>query len=288
MKNSKNEKSFDSFLIVKICFFTLFLLYAISLLLPLVWGFFMSLKTRVEFVIDQSKIFPKAWQFINYLTAWTELTASGSNMLLMFINNLWFAFGVVFVTMFLSATSAYVIAKYNFPGKRVISTIALITQIIPIMGSFAAFMRVTLVIGFYDNPLVCIALGSSFGYNFILLTSFFRNVSWEYAEAAFIDGAGHTKVFLQVMLPQAITPVLTLALTAFIGYWSDYYNPLLYLPSFPTLSSGLFLYQTVSVRYLNWPVLFAGLLLTMVPILILFFIFQRSILDLQFGGGLKG
>ena len=285
----KNEKRpFDSFLIAKIIFFSIFFIYAVSLLLPIVWGFFMSLKTRVEFVVSQSNIFPKAWQFINYITAWTELTAAGSNMLLMFINNLWFAGGIVFATMFLSTTAAYVIAKYQFPGKTVITTIALITQIIPIMGSFAAQMRVMLNIGFYDSPFVCVALASSFGGNFILLTSFFRNVSWEYAEAAFIDGAGHTKVFMSVMLPQAITPVLTLALTAFIGYWSDYYNPLLYMPSFPTLSSGLFLYQTVSVRTLNWPVLFAGLLLTMVPILILFFIFQRSILDLQFGGGLKG
>ncbi len=288
MEKKKEKKSFDTFIIVKIIFFAIFLVYAVSLLLPFIWGFFMSLKTRVEFVLHFDEIMPREWKFDNYLSAWTELATGGSDMISMLVNNVWYSIGTVAVSMILSTTASYVVSRYEFPGKRVIVTIAFLTQIIPILGSFAAMIRVTSVVGVYDSVFMCVALATSFGYDFLILTSFFNNLSWEYAEAAFIDGAGHFEAFFKVMLPQAITPVLTLALTAFITFWKDYYNPLLYLPSYPTLSSGLYLYQIVSVRELNWPVLYAGLLLTMVPILVLFLIFQRRILDLQFGGGLKG
>lgn len=288
MLKRNEKKSFDSFIIVKIIFFAIFLVYAISLLLPFVWGFFMSLKTRTEFVLHFDEIFPRDWKFVNYISAWTELATGGSDMITMFGNTIWFSVCIVVVSMIMSTTAAYVVSRYQFPGKKVIVAIAFLTQIIPIFGSFAAIIRITTAVKVYDTVFMCIALATSFGYDFLILTSFFNNLSWEYAEAAFIDGAGHFQTFLMVMLPQAITPVLTLALTAFITWWKDYYNPLLYLPSYPTLSSGLYLYQIVSIRELNWPVLYSGLLLTMVPILVLFFIFQKQILDLQFGGGLKG
>lgn len=287
---TKEEKKLkkDTWPIVKVVVFFFFLIYAISLLLPSVWGIGMSLKTRVDYVTNWSTFIPKTFIWKNYITAWTELSTSNTNMFVMLWNSLWFSMGLTFVSIFMSATAAYVISKYEFWGRKTIFIIGLLTQIIPIVGGFASQMRIMLTLNFYNNPLVCFALASSFGYNFIILSTFFSNVSWEYAESGFIDGASHWVVFWKIMLPMAITPVLTLALMAFIGYWADYYSPLLYMPSFPTLTSGLYMYQTLQIRYLNWPVLFAGLFLSISPVLILFFIFQRRILDLQFGGGLKG
>lgn len=287
-QNSYQKKPFDSYSIVRVIVFVFFFIYAVSLVLPLFWGFMMSLKTRVEYVQDWASFLPKKWQFVNYITAFTKLEAAGTNMIMMLINSLWYSLGLVFVNIFLAATSSYVIAKYEFVGRRIFQVIAYLTQIIPIVGGFAAQYRVMMQVGFYDNPLVIIGLASSFGYVFIMLETFFRNLSWEYAEAAFIDGAGHTKTFVTIMLPMCITPILTFALTSFIGVWGEYYNLLLYLPSYPTLMVGLYMYQTIETRYLNYPVLFAGLFLSMAPIMVIFFIYQKKILDLQFGGGLKG
>ena len=287
IKKEKRLKK-DTWPFVKVVTFFFFLIYAISLILPSIWGIGMSLKTRVDYVINWSTFIPKTFMWKNYVTAWTELSTSNTSMFTMLWNSLWFSVGATFVSLFMSTTAAYVISKYEFPGRKIIFIVGLCTQIIPIVGGFAAQMRTMLALGLYDNPLVCFALASSFGYNFIMLSTFFSNVSWEYAESGFIDGANHWIVFTKIMLPMAITPVLTLSLVAFIGYWADYYSPLLYMPSFPTLTSGLYMYQALQIRYLNWPVLMAGLFMSISPVLILFFIFQRRILDLQFGGGLKG
>lgn len=109
-----------------------------------------------------------------------------------------------------------------------------------------------------------------------------------YAESAFIDGAGHFRVFISIMLPQVISPLCALLLADFISLWSDCEVPLIYFPNLPTLSTGLYLYQDVVKKTLEYPVYFAGLLTCMVPTVVLFSVFQNTLMDIQMGGGLKG
>lgn len=90
------------------------------------------------------------------------------------------------------------------------------------------------------------------------------------------------------MLPQAIPVVSALAIVSSINFWNDYTTPLLFLKNFPTLSSGLYMYQIINTRNLDMPVLFAGILMSMIPIVVLFAIFQNSIMDISLSGGLKG
>ena len=117
---------------------------------------------------------------------------------------------------------------------------------------------------------------------------FFKNVSWSYAEAVFIDGGGHYTVFFKIMLPQALGPIATLFIMSFIGNWNDYMSVIMYLPSYQTLASGLYTYRAVQTRSVNFPEYFAGLLVSMLPILLLFSLFSDVIMKNMSVGGLKG
>ena len=103
-----------------------------------------------------------------------------------------------------------------------------------------------------------------------------------------IDGAGHFRTFIKVMMPQALGVIMALVLVAFIGQWNDYMFPILFLKDWPTLSSGLYIYQIEQVRSTNYPVLFAGLIISILPVLALYILFQNTLLDMTMSGGLKG
>ena len=103
-----------------------------------------------------------------------------------------------------------------------------------------------------------------------------------------IDGAGHIRVFIQVMMPQAFVVLSALFAICFIGGWNDYQSPLLFLKSYPTLASGLYIFQMMTTRQQNIPVLFAGLILSAIPVVVLFALYSDKIMDLTLGGGLKG
>ena len=117
---------------------------------------------------------------------------------------------------------------------------------------------------------------------------FFKSVSWFYAEAAQIDGAGPFTIFFRIMLPQAVPIMLTYAITNAIFNWNEYQTIILYLPSFPTLASGLFDYKAQADRLGNIPIYFAGLVLSMIPTILLFSVFSNKVMTSLSIGGLKG
>ena len=118
--------------------------------------------------------------------------------------------------------------------------------------------------------------------------SFFKTLSWTYAEAAFIDGASHLRVFLRVMLPMSLPVMGSLFLVATIGAWNNYMEPILFLQSYPTLTSGLYIFQLETSRNVDYPVLFAGLIVSVVPVILMFVFFQNTIMESMSVGGIKG
>ena len=265
----------------------IFGIYAISLLIPLIWGLVMSLQTRFQYVTDKLS-FPIPPQFKNYIQAFTELQSNGNNMFVMFFNSLWLACGGAVLHVATCAITAYVCAKYKFALGKVWYWLSVIIIMVPIMGAMPASFRVKVQLGMYDSPLNLIGSINGLGMSFLIVYSFFKGVSWEYAESAMIDGAGHFRTFVQIMLPLAYAPMIALLVSDFIGSWNDATGPLVYLPSYPTLASGFYLYQIESSRALNYPVLFAGLFICAIPVVILYVLCNKFFLELQIGGGIKG
>ena len=283
-----NKSASKSFLAVKIVVFVLFVLYAFSLIYPIFWAFLASLKGQAEYSFQNRNGLPYDWLFSNYGKAFNELTANGVIMFGMFANSLWYTLGGSFLGILVSSMTAYVTAKYKFPGRNLIYGIALFVMMIPIVGAMPSQYRIYTALGIIDSPLLIISFAAGVGFNFIVMYSFFQSLSWEYAEAAFIDGASDLRVFVQVMLPQSLSILLALFVVSSVNFWNDYMGPLLFLKSYPTMASGLYIYQVDTQRNVDMPVYFAALIMSMLPVIALFVAFQNTLMDMSVGGGLKG
>lgn len=135
----------------------------------------------------------------------------------------------------------------------------------------------------------CIFIYSGgFGMNFMLLYSFFKNLSWTYVEAAKIDGAGDFKIFFRIIMPLAKGPIVAVTVMQLIGLWNDYLTPSIFLPEKPTLAYGLRALTEKMYQNSNYTLLFATIIVTMLPIIILFCCFSKTIMENTSIGGLKG
>lgn len=292
-RRSKGEK------IVFGIVFALFAIYSLSLLLPFVFLAFNSLKGGEEYVNGVGagrSFFPPAhaiWS--NYFNAFNALKITDFNgkqigFLQMLFNSIWYTVLYVGMGVIASSITAYIVAKYKFRGRRFIDGIAIFSMTIPIIGTTASALKMYNTLGIYNTPLLPIMIGfAGFGFNFLVLRGFFANLPWSYAESVFVDGGGHMTVFLKIMMPQAVPCLVTLFIMAFIGTWNDYQTLLLYMPSFPTLSSGLYLVERTLTRHVyDYPIYFAALMISVVPIVVLFGLFSDVIMSNFTVGGLKG
>ncbi len=282
------EKSKKKTSWVMITMSIVFGIYALSLILPVAWGIVASLKERLDYMQDKVS-FPDSPQFINYITAFTELQLEGDNMFVMIFNSLWYSVGTPLISVFTTLLASYVCAKYSkYILCKIIYWIAIITMMIPISGSMPSSLKISQLLGLYDNPLTLVTAIGGLGSNFVIGYAFFKGVDWAYAESAFMDGASNFRVYWEIMLPQAISPIIALVLVGFISAWNDSKGTLVYLPSYPTLASGFYKYQQMQGLNLNWPVYFAGLFVAALPIIALYIAFQDKLMNLNMGGGLKG
>lgn len=283
IKNKKKKK----LSVIGIVATIIFGIYAVILIVPYVYAFLVSIQTDWEF---QNQIFPKPEHFMisNYLGAWKDLSSSETSVPMMFLNSLWFCVGSTVVGLIYATCCAYAVSKFRFPGRMFIYSFALVMMMVPIIGGAASNLQFISALGGYNSPFYVILSAQTLGGSFIIIVSCFDAVSWNYAEAAYIDGAGHFTVFLKIMVPQVISPLSALACTDFIMFWADSETALIYFPDLPTLSTGLYLYQDVVERLYNYPVYYAGLLLCMIPSIVLFSIFQDKLMDINMGGGIKG
>ena len=115
-----------------------------------------------------------------------------------------------------------------------------------------------------------------------------QNLSWSYAEAAYIDGANEAQVFFKVMIPMCISPICALFVLRAIGIWNDYSTSLLYLKETPTLATGLYIFKSQMTYKVRMDILIAASMLSIIPVLILFLVFNKTLLDLDLSGGIKG
>ena len=163
-----NKKSVFFFIVLAI-----FIVYALSLILPFLWAFMTTFKTEAEY-INNKAYFPDIIDWTNYIDAFRTLSTNNTNMFVMLFNSLWWSFGSTILAVAASTMSAYVVAKYKFPGRQVIYGIALFTMMLPIIGALPSQYTVYSALGILDNPAMLISTIGGFGFNFFVLYGFFK------------------------------------------------------------------------------------------------------------------
>ncbi|MBR0189302.1 MAG: carbohydrate ABC transporter permease [Clostridia bacterium] len=273
------------------------ILFCISLLLPFFWMLITSFKDPIDYILNTFG-WPTKMMFSNYPSVIELLSVTvvsgGAVVEYKIWNMLLFSLIIAvvsgFMNVFVPTITAYIVSKYNFKAKRLIYNVAIIVMIIPIVGNLPSALRVTQALGIYNNiiPYLVFTAGP-FGFNFILMYGAFKSLSWSYAEAAFIDGAGHFTVMFRIMFPMIMPTFSTLFILGFIAHWNDYMVPITFLPSYPNLAYGMYNFQLEASRIgAAMPEILAGFVIVSIPTCVMYLGLQRFGLKNVRMGGLKG
>ncbi len=281
LKRSKNEK------IVYGVILAIFIIYAAYLIFPFIYALNSSLKINARTFINDPVSISIPMNFDNYINAFIELKLGDVTFINMVSNSVWYAFGGTALSLLSTAMCAYVVARYNFWGKNFLYGLSIVVLIIPIYGALPAKYSMFYDLGMLNSPLFLICMASAFGFNFLIIYSFFSMISWSYAEAAFIDGASDFAVFWKIMVPMALPSMTALGVMSFVGLWNDYETPILFLSETPPLAAGLWAYEKKIIYSANQPVYFAGVIISLLPVSLIFGTFQNTIMQNVYAGGLK-
>ena len=264
----------------------IFCIYAVILIFPEIWLLVNSFKDYVEFS-DTPWGLPQIMQWDNYGFIFENFAMGEA-----FVNSVILCLACPTAGIVSTTFAAYALSKFEFKGKKTLYFIHILPMLVCITGSTSTLYMFFNDLGIYDTfiSLIWSSAGGT-GMNFLLVYGVFKNVSRTYMEAAEIDGAGDFTVFVKIMLPQAVGIVGTLWMLSFIGSWNEYASYQLFLPSHPTVSTALVSIQTnvTSGIYANhYPEFFAAIMISIVPVVVIFLVFQEQIMQMSLGGGIKG
>lgn len=290
---NKKIKNFPVFMMLA---FLILALYAISLLAPLCWSLMTSFKGS-EFDNDN---FGWPTEFVNnYKDIFTKFKAAipnpkgGSslhvNVVGMLSNSLWYAIGAAIISTTVSYMVAYVVARFKFKFCNVIYMVIILQMIIPTVGTFPSEFRIANELNLYDTPHGILFMKSYVtGLYFLAFYAALRVIPRDYEEAAQLDGCGNFGIMLRIIIPMTTGVISTVFLLVFIAFWNDYQTPILYMPSYATLSYGLYQYvNTEMIESVSVPEELAASMLLALPLFVLFIIFQKKLLGRVSLGGLK-
>lgn len=260
--------------------------WALLVIFPFAWMIVTSLKTDPE-ILSSPWSFPVSLQWDNFSRAWTEAQIGR-----FFINTMIVLAGSLTGTLLISAMAAYVLARFAFPGRQVIFYGFLAGLMFPVFLALVPLYFLVNDLGMLATyqGLILVYIAYSLPFTIFFLTAFFKTLPTELGEAAILDGANHYQIFFQVMLPLAKPGLVAMGIFNFLGQWNQFLLPLVLMPSEEkyVLSQGLY-FLAVQQGYQNdYGALFAAMVITMVPTLIVYVLFQRRLESGLTAGALKG
>jgi multiple sugar transport system permease protein len=214
---------------------------------------------------------PQQWTWANYQAAWTR-----GKFLLAFLNSTLVALAVTFLQLVTSALAGYALARLRFKGRQAILLLVLVTLVIPFQLLVIPIFLV-LKAGHLINTYGALILPTAVnGFGIFLLRQFFQTIPVELEEAATLDGATRLQVLWRVILPLARPALVTLFLFSFIGEWNDLFKPLVFTtrPELRTVQLALAEFQEQFTN--SWSLMMAAVVITTLPIVLLFLLGQRQ------------
>lgn len=246
--------------------------YAAAALAPLVLMVLGSLRTERELAGKPIGL-PLHPAFENYANAWSQGGFSSY-----FVNSIVVTVGSVLLGTAVSVLAAYPLARYRFRGRGLLTSYFLAGLMLPIRLGIVPVFYLLNSIGLIDSKigLICVYAASGVPFSIFVLTAFFRRLPVELEEAARIDGAGELRIFAQIMVPMVRPALTTVALFQFIPLWNDFFFPLVLVEDHNyTLPVGLT--RFVAEFEASHAQLYAGLVITTIPLVLLFLLATKQI-----------
>lgn len=260
------------------------LAWTVVVLFPIGTAVLNSLKPNLGEVYKAPFALPSAWSFDNFAEAWV-----GANFQAYFINSVVISGASVLLVGLCAAAAAFVLVRMPFRGSAFIFGCFMLGVVIPIRLALAPLFVIVKTLGLLDSlvGIILVQSASMMPVAVFILTAFLRSVPAELEEAARMDGALPFEIFWRVVLPLIRPALATVALLTFVSAWNEYFLPLIFLrteSSFPiTLGIAQFRLQFD----VQWHLMFAGILIMLIPTIVAFLLASRQFIAGLTQGGVK-
>ncbi|TBL80756.1 carbohydrate ABC transporter permease [Paenibacillus thalictri] len=263
-------------------------LFALLMIYPLLWMFSSSFKDTSEIFVNAHQLIPTHFKFSNYTNGFKGF--AGISFSVFFKNSFIITILSVVGTVISSTLVAYGFARIRFKGAAFWFACMMMTMMLPsevlIIPQYIFFQKINWI-----NTFLPLIVPSFFGGAFFifLLVQFLRGIPRELDESATIDGCGVFSIFIRILVPLLVPPIITVSIFKFYWTWDDFFSPLLYLnsPKLATVSLAIKNFSDPTMQT-DWGAMFAMSVLSLVPILAVFIAFQKYIVEGISTTGLKG
>jgi multiple sugar transport system permease protein len=258
------------------------------MLYPLLWVAASSFKPADQIFTNVTSLLPRTVTLDNYVQGWAGF--GGISFTTFFRNSLIYSgFGTI-LTVFGSALTAYGFARLRFAGQRVWFTLMIMTLMLPVQVQVIPEYILFAKLGWLNTfwPLLLPRIGGQAFFIFMIM-QFIRGIPRELDDAAAIDGCGEIGIFWRIIVPLISPAMVTAAIFSFYFTWGDFLHPLIYLnaPQLYTISVALRTFADPST-VTNWGAIFAMSTLSLIPVFVIFIVFQRYLIEGISTSGLKG
>jgi N-acetylglucosamine transport system permease protein len=274
--------------------YLLLILFALSILIPIMWVLMASLKSESELMSGEPFAWPEKLIFENYNKAWFK--AKMGTFLWGSVSLTAFSLVLLLIT---ALPAAYVLARFEFGGKKLLNALYMAGLFVNInyialpiyVMLFNLEVKWDLTNVFINNKVVLAVIyaASSLPFTVYLLTSYFKTLAVDYEEAAAIDGSGYFQTMVRIMFPMALPSIVTVIMFQFLTFWNEYVLAFTFLEQDnATLPVGLKYLMATSKAQSETGVMYAGLVIVMIPVLLLYILVQKKLIEGMTVGGLKG
>ncbi|GKX29214.1 sugar ABC transporter permease [Vallitalea longa] len=265
----------------KIIVIVLLTLGGIVMFTPFIWMILTSFKHSSEAVLIPPTLFPNVPTLDNYKKLFEELN------FLVYLKNTIIVVLLFFIGMLINAMAGYAFGKFKFPGKKVLFIFVLATMMIPSQVTMIPVYLILNQMGLINTMLGIVLPGLVVAYNIFLFKQFMGGIPNELMEAARIDGAGEFYIFFKLIMPISKPILAVQGILTFIAGWNNFLWPLIIAndEKYYTLSVGLSLLKGQNTA--NFALQMAGASIMVVPIMIIFCIFQKHIMEGFVTSGIK-
>jgi multiple sugar transport system permease protein len=251
---------------------------------PIVLMVLTSLKPESE-VLNPESVIPHRWTLENFqhVLGWSEEAPFGQ----WFLNSVFISCTATLLVLACSSTAAYAITRLRVPGGNAFLGLVVMTMMLPAQLFLVPLYLMLSHLHWLDTPAALIVPATAGGFGVFMLSQFMRSVPESLEEAAMLDGCSSLGVFMNVVLPLIAPAAATLGIFTFIGSWNDFTGPLIFLDSIRnyTMPVGIALYQ--SSYYTEYGLTLAISVLGAAPLILVFLLFQRQIVESMSSSGLK-
>ena len=260
---------------VRLLVYVLLWSYAAVAIVPMVLMVIDSLRPNSHVLSDPLGL-PTSPSLHSYATAWNQASFASYVR-----NSALVTIGAVALDVCVSLPAAYALGRFQFRGSGVLSAYFLSGLMLPIRLGIIPIFYLLGNLGMVDSRLglVLVYGASGIPFSIFILAAFFRGLPREIEEAARLDGAGDFRIFRQVMMPLVKPAIATVVVFRFVPLWNDFFFPLVLLRTTDKYTLPVGLTQFFGEFQTNWSALFAGLVIATVPLIVVFLVATKQIVE---------